>query len=58
MAIQVKGKQTNILNPFPTELFYTNEAAGGGGLFVTPYVFVLKTSLKIDFFKIIFKGGH
>ena len=33
-------------NPFPTGLFNTNEATGGG-LFVTPYFF--KTPLKSDY---------
>ena len=35
-----------MLNPFPTGLFYTNEATGGGGLFVTPYVFFERLPLN------------
>ena len=38
------------INPFPSGLFYTNEATGEGGNFVNPYVFFLKAPLKSDFF--------
>ena len=42
------------INPFPTGLFYTNKTTGGGGLFVTPYVFFLNGPLKSYFFGVIF----
>jgi len=36
-------------NPFPIVLFYTNKATGGGGLFVTTYVFFERPPLKVIF---------